>query len=175
MNGREGATIRAASAADAGEVSEILLGAARWLEGRGTPMWKGDELLPENTRADIESGRFFIAERDGIVAGVLKFQLEDPLFWPDLPPGEAAFVHRLAVRREFAGTGVSTALLSWAAHQAEAIGRGYLRLDCEAERPRLRAFYERFGFLHHSDRRVGPYFVSRYELPLSGAAPPPDH
>jgi hypothetical protein len=27
--------------------------------------------------------------------------------------------------------------------------------------------YERCGFRHHSDRQVGRYFVSRYELPLS--------
>jgi hypothetical protein len=33
-------------------------------------------------------------------------------------------------------------------------------------RPRLRAVYERHGFRHHSDRQVGPHFVSRYELPL---------
>ena len=158
--------------ADAAEISEILLGAARWLEARGEPMWKGDELLPQNTLADIEAGMFFIAQRGNSLAGVLKFQLEDPLFWPDLPQGEAAFVHRLAVRREFAGIGVSTELLKWAADRAQSIGRGYLRLDCEASRPRLRAFYERCGFRHHSDRHVGPYFVSRYELSLSGAAPP---
>jgi hypothetical protein len=41
-----------------------------------------------------------------------------------------------------------------------------LRLDCEASRPRLRAVYEGFGFRHHSDRQVGPYFVSRYEYAL---------
>ena len=116
---------------------------------------------------------FSVAQRGDLLAGVLKFQLEDPLFWPDLPQGEAAFVHRLAIRRQFAGAGVSTALLKWAADRAQSIGRAYLRLDCEASRPRLRAFYERCGFRHHSDRHVGPYFVSRYELPLSGAARPP--
>jgi GNAT superfamily N-acetyltransferase len=165
--------IRQAMGADAAEISEILLGAARWLEESGAPMWKGDELLPENTLADIEAGEFFVAQRGAVIAGVLRFQLEDPLFWPDLPPGEAAFVHRLAVRREFAGGGISIAMLHWAADRARSIGRDFLRLDCEASRPRLRAFYERCGFRHHSDRHVGPYFVSRYELPLSGAARPP--
>ncbi|MGI9241756.1 MAG: GNAT family N-acetyltransferase [Verrucomicrobiales bacterium] len=170
-----GVRIRPATRADAGSVSEVLLGAAKWLEDRGTPMWKGDELQPENTRTDIEDGLFFVAELDGAVLGVIKFQLEDQLFWPDLPAAEAAFVHRLAVRRDFAGKGVSTALLAWAEARARSIGRGFLRLDCEAGRPRLRAFYERFGFRHHSDRQVGPYFVSRYELPLTDAARPPDH
>ena len=82
---------------------------------------------------------------------------------PDVPQTESAFVHRLAVRRRFAGGGISSALLDWAVERARLLGRDYLRLDCEASRPRLRAFYERFGFRHHSDREVGPYYVSRYE------------
>ena len=54
-------------------------------------------------------------------------------------------------------------------HEVETVraGRHFLRLDCEASRPRLRAVYERSGFQHHSDRQVGPSYVSRYQLPLS--------
>lgn len=55
------------------------------------------------------------------------------------------------------------ALMRWAVERAAALGRRYVRLDCEASRLRLRAVYERFGFRHHSDRQVGPYFVARYE------------
>ena len=54
-------------------------------------------------------------------------------------------------------------LNDWAVEQARLLGREYLRLDCEASRARLRAVYERFGFVHHSDRKVGPYCVARYE------------
>lgn len=157
--------IRQATTADAAAVSDILIGAARWLEESGMPQWKGDELLPQHTLADIEAGTFVVAENlDGVIAGVMKFQLEDRLFWPDLPEGEAAFVHRLAVAREFAGSGVSTAMLGWAVERTRSLRRSFLRLDCEASRPRLRAFYEHFGFQYHSDREVGPYFVSRYEF-----------
>jgi len=93
----------------------------------------------------------------------MKFQLEDERFWPDVPMNESVFVHRLAVRRRFAGGGISSAMLDWAVERARSLRRGYLRLDCEASRPKLRAVYERFGFVHHSDRQVGPYYVSRYE------------
>jgi len=127
------------------------------------PMWRADELLPSRLAADVDAGLFFVAECDAETAGVVKFQLEDDLFWPDVSRTESAFVHRLAVRRQFAGGGISSALLSWAVERARSFGRDYLRLDCEASRPKLRAVYERFGFVHHSDRQVGPYFVSRYE------------
>ncbi len=130
-------------------------------------MWRESELLPECVTGDVAAGLFFLAESAGEVAGTVRFQLVDPIFWPDVPPDESAFVHRIAVRRRFSGSGASSALLAWAAERARTLGRTYLRLDCEASRPQLRAIYERFGFLHHSDRQVGPYFVSRYELPLA--------
>jgi GNAT superfamily N-acetyltransferase len=155
--------IRQAMPHDAGTVSDILLEAARWLEQGGGLMWRDDELSLARITADVEAGMFFLAECDGEPAGTVKFQLEDALFWPDVPPAQSAFVHRLAVRRRFAGGGVSSALLQWAALRTHSLGRRFLRLDCEASRPRLRAIYERFGFRHHSDRQVGPYFVSRYE------------
>ena len=159
-------TIRQATRADTQLISDILLEAAGWLQGKGMSMWRDDELLPERLIEDISAGLFFIGEIAGEAAATIRFQCEDPAFWPDVPADESAFVHRIAVRRRFAGRGVSTALLRWASERAQALGRRFLRLDCEASRPRLRAVYEGFGFRHHSDRQVGPYFVSRYELPL---------
>lgn len=155
--------IRKAGGHDVEAVAQILCEAARWLERSGIPMWRDDELSPDRIASDVESGLFFIAEVDTEPAGVVKFQLEDGQFWPDVPAGESAFVHRLAVRRRFAGGQVSSALLTWAVGRAGSLGKRYLRLDCEASRAKLRAFYERLGFVHHSDRQVGPYFVARYE------------
>lgn len=156
--------IRQATPQDTAQVAEILGQAAQWLRQRGMPMWRDDEFVPSRIKAEVEGGLFFIAEQNGLAAGVVKFQLEDQQFWPDLPAGEAAYVHRLAVRRAFAGGGISSALLSWAVERTRALSRSYLRLDCEASRPKLRAIYEKFGFVHHSDRQVGPYFVARYQL-----------
>ena len=162
-------SIRQATRQDTERVADVLYEAVRWLEKSGTTMWRADELLPLRIADDVDAGLFFIAECDGEAAGVVKFQLQDGLFWPDMSPAESAFVHRLAVRRRFAGGGISSALLSWAVERAGSLGRNYLRLDCEASRLKLRAVYERFGFVHHSDRQVGPYFVSRYEYRVRGS------
>jgi GNAT superfamily N-acetyltransferase len=159
--------IRQATPEDIEVLSEILKEAASWLEQAGMPLWQEAELEPPSLAADVRAGLFFLAEHSGNPAGTVKFQLDDPLFWPDARPQEAAYIHRLAVRRAYAGTGLSTALLRWAVERAQALGFRYLRLDCVAARPRLRAVYERFGFEHHSDRQVGPYFVSRYQYDLS--------
>ena len=45
--------------------------------------------------------------------------------------------------------------------------RRYLRLDCDASRPKLRRLYEELGFEFHSFRQVGAYYVARYEYPLT--------
>lgn len=156
-------TIRQATAGDAPLVSGILREAAQWLIERGDPLWRDDELRPERIATEVERGLYFLAANADQVIATLRFQLEDPEFWPDLPAGEAAYVHRLAVRRSAAGAGVSPLLLQWALERTRALGRRYLRLDTEASRLRLRAVYERFGFRHHSDRQVGPYYVARYE------------
>jgi GNAT superfamily N-acetyltransferase len=158
--------VRLATAADISIVSAVLNEAASWLERRGIPLWRGDELGVALVAADVADGLFWIAEVDGKAAGVMRFQLSDPDFWPDVPEGESAFLHRLAVRRSFAGGSISTALLQFAVEYARASGLKYVRLDCEASRPALKNIYERFGFRYRNDKQVGPYLVSRYEMEL---------
>jgi predicted N-acetyltransferase YhbS len=155
--------IRQATPRDAEAVSDILKEAARWLAESGMPIWREEEMDVERILPDINSGLFYIAEYSGNAAGAMKFQMDDPIVWPDARPQEATYIHRLAVRRRYAGTGLSQALLQWGVKQTQLIGRPYLRLDCHPFRPRLRAIYERFGFRHHSDAQVGPLLFSRYE------------
>lgn len=156
-------SIRQATSEDTNAVADILREAAAWLEERGVPQWRQDELQHNRIVAEVDSGQFFLAECDSVPAGTVKFQLEDHLFWPDVPQDDSAFIHRLAVKRRFAGGEISSALILWAIARTHAVGRRYLRLDCEASRVRLRAVYERLGFRFHSDRQVGPYFVARYD------------
>jgi len=159
--------IRVAKAAEAGIVQEILAEAVSWLDESGMPMWGMDEIKPEVILPDVSAGLYALAWSGPEAVGTMKFQLEDPVYWPDLGEGTSAFVHRLAVQRRFAGGDVSSALLSWALGEARRHGRQTLRLDCDAGRPKLRHVYERFGFRYHSDRKVGPYLVARYEYPLA--------
>jgi GNAT superfamily N-acetyltransferase len=144
----------------------MLLEAARWVDALGVVMWDESELDRARIAREVAAQQFVIAEAGGQAAGAIRFQLEDTLFWPDLPDGRSAFVHRLVVRRAFKAQGVSQSLLAWAVERARALGRDALRLDCDADRPKLRRLYEDFGFVFHSYRQVGPYYVSRYELRL---------
>jgi GNAT superfamily N-acetyltransferase len=159
--------IRQAQPDEARVVEDVLVEASAWVDSLGVVMWDEGELDAGRIAVETAAGQFVIAEIDGDAAGVIRFQLEDRLFWPDLPePHESAFVHRLAVRRKFKGQGVSDALLAWSVNRARSLGKRYLRLDCDESRPKLRTLYERLGFRFHSFRQVGPYYVARYEYPL---------
>jgi len=161
--------IRKATITEADLVSDILREAAGWLAGRGEPLWKAGELAAENLSGDVGNGMFYIAWVGADAAGVFKFQVEDTVFWPDVPDAESCFIHRFAVRRNYAGKGISTAMLDYAKAATEAMGRRFLRLDTDAARPKLRAVYEQQGFMLHSIRQVGPYIVARYECNIGTA------
>lgn len=164
-------TVRQARAPEAAVIQDMLGEAARWVDALGVIMWDEGELAPERIVREVVAGQFFVAEVDGEPAGAVRFQLEDQLFWPDLTTDDSAFIHRLVVRRRYSGLGVSTALLAWAVSHARSMGKRYLRLDTDASRPKLRELYERFGFQFHSFREVGPYYVARYEYPLTNQDP----
>lgn len=163
--------IRQARPADTASISAVLNEAAAWLEECNMQLWREAELSTDRVASDVENQLFFLAEVNGEIAGVVMFQLEDQIFWPDSAFGEAAYIHRLAIRRTYAGRGLSEQILRWAAQRTQVLGRRYLRLDCFADRLRLRAIYERFGFRYCDDRLVGPYHVARYQYDV--ASPPP--
>jgi GNAT superfamily N-acetyltransferase len=156
-------SVRQATLADLSVVSSILSEAALWLKQHSMTLWEENEVSPNSIRQDVDLGLFYVAFYGEMAAGVVKFQTEDLVFWSDISQENSAFIHRLAVRRNFAGGSVSTALMQWAVERSRDLGKQFLRLDCAADRSRLRLVYENFGFQHHSDRQVGPYFVARYE------------
>jgi GNAT superfamily N-acetyltransferase len=158
--------LRQANVDDISTVSEILAEAAAWLDRQNMSLWQQEHISRSVIQQDIELGLFYIAFCEGIAAGVVKFQTEDLEYWPDINQSDSAFLHRLAVRRSFAGGGVSTQIFQWAIEHSRDLGRHFLRLDCVADRPRLRLVYESFGFKHHSDRQVGSRFVARYEYEI---------
>jgi GNAT superfamily N-acetyltransferase len=158
--------VKPATPAEAPIVAEILAEVDAWVAALGTPMWELGEVDRDRVASEVSTGLFAIAWCNDEPAGTIKFQLEDDEFWPDRPGDNAAYIHRLGVRRKFAGGRVSTALMTWAVDRARELGKDVLRLDCDADRTSLRAVYERFGFRYHSDRQVGPYFVARYEFRL---------
>ena len=123
----------------------IMRESAQWLRDSGRPMWSPDELTPEAMASPPES---YLVLRDGAGEGAAALCLTDadPLYWPENPPGQCGYVHKLAVRRAFAGRGLARALLLDAAGLARSRGLSALCLDCDPSRAALVRLYESTGF-----------------------------
>ena len=159
--------IEQAEAKDVETVSAILQESARWLIENDRKLWDLNHLSVENIKDQVEDGMFWLAKVEVEAAGCVRFQLSDDEYWGDVPRSEidSAFIHRLAVRRKFAGQGISKALIDWAKAKSKAEGKEFLRLDC-ADRETLRRVYENYGFEFHSFKEREPYKVARYQFKL---------
>ncbi len=128
-----------ASREDATMILRILNEAAEWLSSRGVVQWP-----PRFRESDIES---YFTEADVFLGwlgdeAVATFSISwcDPLMeTPTLPP--AGYLNRVAVRRDHAGRGIGTNILSWASAFVRSEGRRYLRGYCNADNGRLIEFY----------------------------------
>jgi len=160
--------IQEARPSDAPLIASVLQEAAEWLAGDRRELWSADEIGQERVLRDASQGLYHVASQGEQLAGVMKFELEDSHFWPEVPLGTSAFIHKLAIRRAWAKKGVSAALLSYARARAQRLGRAHLRLDCVADRQGLRNLYEGFGFALHSVVQIGRTSYARYELPTGG-------
>ncbi len=144
---------------------DIMREAASWLIDLGQPLWLLDDLTEGHILADITQDDVYVGWTGGKSAAAMILQWQDPVFWPDAQD-DSAFIHKLSVRRRFAGTGSACKMVGWAAEEARRRGKQFLRLDCAGDRPKLCAFYCGLGFRQTTRRMMGKFDVAFYELCL---------
>ena len=145
--------VRPAAPQDAEVVADLLDEATRWVGGLGFEHWP----LPfprDELGAAIVRGEVYVADLDGVAVATVTLLWDDPMYWGERP-ADAAYVHKLAVRRACAGQRIGTAIVEWADATAATSGRRFLRLDCLRDNPGIRSYYERLGFEHRGDLVVG--------------------
>src|SRR5580765_5474695 len=119
-------------------VFEVLDDAARWLASIGHEAWPVGSFLAADTRERrqvidaLEFGELYLATVDGEPAATMSLFDRDERFWPGAPR-DALYVHKLAVRRRFAGFGLGGAVLGWVEDRARSRGKPYLRLDTDPD------------------------------------------
>jgi len=145
-------------------VAALLDEATTWVGERGYEQWP----LPfphQEIAAAIDRGEVYLAELDGDAVATVTVLWDDPTYWGERP-ADAAYVHKLAVRRACAGQRIGTVIVEWADAIASASGRQFLRLDCLRDNPGIRTYYENLGFEHRGDLVVGGRDMSIYERPV---------
>lgn len=125
----------------------IMREVAAWGRERGLRVWPEEWLTPEQLLTDeARAENFYVAEADGEEACALILQWSDREWWPDAPPFEAGYLHKLCVRRRFAHRGMAARVVE--AAKAECARRGVrrLRLDTGAGESVVRDVYLAAGF-----------------------------
>ncbi|GAA0406845.1 hypothetical protein GCM10009530_68840 [Microbispora corallina] len=145
-------TLRSAVPDDLPAVLALLADTAHWLDAQGVRQWPADGFPAERIEPLIREGVLYLLDdgRGGLPAATVALDGHaDPEFWtPADRPGDALYVHKLAVSRAHSGQGLGEALLDWAGLRADAEGRHWLRLDCSKDNRRLQAYYRDAGFRH---------------------------
>ena len=150
------------------DVYALIRDIAQWLIDRGDALWGDEEISRDELVRVARAGELITGRVAGTLAACMYLHHEDRVFWPEARPGEALYVHRLGVARQFAGAGYSHAMLDWAVREAKQMGRDFVRLDCEP-RPKLLALYRDEGFVlvDPGPVQVGRHWVVRQQKATS--------
>ena len=159
------ADIRLASVEEAPIAMAIWREVSEWLADREMPVWSPDEFDLGTTRQQAAAKELVIGFENSGPAACMLIQTGDPIYWPEKAEGTALYLHKIAVRRAFAGRGWGNRLIAWAVERATKRGLP-LRLDC-LPRPVLMNFYRNCGFRPVDDGPVtlGGFTVVRHERP----------
>jgi GNAT superfamily N-acetyltransferase len=160
--------IAPAAAGDLAVVVALEEESAAWLRARGIDPGEPPRPLADIYRERLATGEIYLGWLADTPVGMLTLQRTDPRVWPEAPE-DALYVHGLMVSRRHAGQRIGPRLLDWASDQAAAAGRTFLRLDCQARNPVLRAYYERAGFVYRGTILYKAYEGARYERPVKGS------
>jgi GNAT superfamily N-acetyltransferase len=164
------AWIHRASEGDLQDAIDILEEVTRWAALIGVQTWDEGTFRSEDGRGRrqlveaLGAGDLYIVRMGEDAAATVSLFERDERYWPGARP-EALYLHKLAVRRRFAGRHLGGAVLRWARDQARSRGRRYLRLNCVRDEPWIRRYYEAAGFAHRGDVTVGDFDAALYETP----------
>jgi len=125
--------------------------ASDWLATRGVDQWAvawpNPEAQSERILSSIRAGETWMVRDDdeGTAATVALDTFSDPRLWtPDEQADPSMYLHRLIVRRRYAGLG--TDVIEWACDRAGQLGNHWVRIDVWTDNVGLHRYYERNGF-----------------------------
>lgn len=151
-----GVRVRPATLADAATILELWQSSARWLLSKGIVQWRPEYFNRDSVVEFLTNGSdAYVAEIDGVAVGTYVVTWSDPVIWEELDDGQAGYIHRFAVNREYKGSGIGTYLIRSAEEQIRSKGKKHVRLDCMADNERLNRYYAELGFR----------FVRRLDMP----------
>ena len=152
---------------DVEESLSIMREAAQWLINKGCPLWNLDDLTSEKMKNDDDE--FIVMwNKNGKSIATLLLNFEDRFFWSDIQTGSSGFIHKVSIRREYAGKSLAKNIIEYAIQECKQRGIKSIRLDCDSQRKSLCDFYEGIGFSFKEvktlNTRQGEFSAALYEM-----------
>ncbi len=148
------------------EAITVMREVAAWGRGRGFRMWLDEWLTPEELlTADAQPENFCICKLDGKTCCAFILQWNDPVYWPGAARNEAAYIHKLCVKRDFSGQHIAKRAVETVKQICRERGVRHIRLDTALDEEVVKKIYFDIGFqivdiIGHPSRRS----VALYEL-----------
>ncbi|RKP49952.1 GNAT family N-acetyltransferase [Cohnella endophytica] len=150
------------------EVHAMWLEAADWMKSQGINQWIASQLTLEAVDYCYSIGYMFIAKSDGESIGTFFLVKAEPDLWGDEGnQADCAYLHRLVVKRAYAGLGLGYRLLDLAAERLREQNLQVFRLDCMADSPKLNELYRKAGFTFRRRVDGDGWSANLYEKPLN--------
>lgn len=112
----------------------------------GLNVWKDEDLTREKLMVGINENDFYVGQVLEDNACCMILQWNDTLFWPEVKENEAGYIHKLCVRRDYSGLGLSREMVEFAIEECRRRSVHYLRLDTGWSKKKLCTLYESLGF-----------------------------
>lgn len=141
-----------------------------WLRDHGSDQWSTWRSWPEKLRTTARNGETWLLLDGATLVGTITVEIGhgDPEFWAATEQRDAAFLSKLAIRRDYAGQELGHMLLNWARGYAYRQGMRWARLDAWRSNQRLHDYYRQLGWTYVRTvelphRRSGTLFAAATE------------
>lgn len=125
----------------------VMKEVAAWGREKGYRVWPDEWLTPEElVTPDAQPENFCIGTLGGETVCAFILQWADTDYWPSTPKFEAAYLHKLCVRRTFAGMGMTKLVMDAVKEECRKRGVRCIRLDTGLDEKVVRKIYLNAGF-----------------------------
>ena len=150
-------SIRTSTITDLNDLMPLFDEARRTIAALGIDQWQDGYPSRSVIEEDIALGRSYVVEIEAKICGSFVLVEDGESAYDRIDDGhwltgddsqDYVAIHRVAISVAKRGSGISTAILDFAAARAEALGRASLRIDTHRGNVVMRRMLEKHGFIH---------------------------
>lgn len=127
------------------------------------PLWTDEQVSIPSLKQQYCLDSLYLLKYEGAFVGCVFIGFDRDVFWQDRETTGSLFFHKLAIGSKYNAKGLGTETLASILSLAKSNDCVWLRCDCHGARPRLRAFYEQFGFQLVDRKEKLGFDVARYQ------------